>query len=92
MPATVGTKGALRASDYGQETTVNKQTTLYAPDISCEHCAMAIQRELKPLEGIVSTEVDVPSKTVHLCYADDAALARAQAVLEDIGYPATVQS
>ena len=52
---------------------------------------MTINRELKPVEGVVSVAVDVQSKTIRLTYADDAALGRAMAVLEDIGYPATTR-
>jgi copper chaperone CopZ len=62
---------------------------LYAPNISCQHCAKTIKRELGPLEGIVSVEVDVPTKAIDLEYADDAALARARALLAEIDYPVT---
>ncbi|MBM3190509.1 MAG: heavy-metal-associated domain-containing protein [Chloroflexi bacterium] len=67
---------------------MSKRITLYAPDISCEHCAMTIKRELAPVEGVISVAVDVPSKTIRLEYRDDASLARSKAVLEEIGYPA----
>lgn len=61
--------------------------TLRAYDISCEHCAMTIKRELAQLEGIRVLGVDVPGKAVRLEYADDAALERAKALLDEIGYP-----
>ena len=66
---------------------MSKQIKLHAPDISCQHCAMTIKRELSPVEGVISVEVDVPSRTIDLTYADDAALARAKAMLQEIGYP-----
>lgn len=64
-----------------------KTITWHAPDISCHHCAMTIQRELKSVVGISDVTVDVAAKTVTLRYADDAALERAKAVLQDVGYP-----
>ncbi len=66
---------------------MSKRIVLQSPDISCKHCAMTIKRELAPVEGVMSVEVDVPTKTVNLEYADDAALARAKAMLQEIGYP-----
>jgi copper chaperone len=62
-------------------------TKLRANDISCAHCAMTIKRELCSLAGIESVEVDVASKTVELRYANDEALERAKALLDEIGYP-----
>jgi len=49
---------------------------------------MAIQRALRPLEGIAQVEVDVPNKVITLTVKDDEALAQAEAVLEEIGYSA----
>ena len=66
---------------------MSESTKLHTPDVSCDHCAMTIKRELGPVEGVVSVHVDVPNKTVDLEYADEAALERAKAVLDDIGYP-----
>lgn len=62
---------------------------LRAPDISCQHCAMAIRRGLASVPGVSAVEVDVPNKTVTLTVADGEALAHAQATLEEIGYPST---
>ena len=67
---------------------MSKTVQLYAPDISCPHCAMTIQRALRPLEGIAQVEVDVPNKVITLTVKDDETLARAEAVLEEIGYSA----
>ena len=66
---------------------MSKQVTLQAPDISCKHCAMTIKRELAPIAGVQSVEVNVPAKTISLTVADDEALARAKAMLVEIGYP-----
>ncbi len=64
------------------------QIKLFAEDISCEHCAMAIRRELQDAEGVRVVDVDVSAKTVTLEYDDEVALARAMELLRDIGYPA----
>ncbi len=66
---------------------MEQKITLKAPAISCPHCAMTIKRALAQVQGISAVEVDVASKTITLAYADQQALARAKAVLEDIGYP-----
>jgi len=68
---------------------MSKHAKLVAPDISCQHCAMTIKRELGSVEGITSVSVDVPTKTIDLEYADDKALEEAKRVLDDIGYPVT---
>ena len=71
---------------------MSKQVSLNAPDISCNHCDMTIKRELAPAEGVESVEVDVDAKRVDLTVSDDAALERAKALLDEIGYPATETS
>ncbi len=66
---------------------MGKTVQLYAPDISCQHCAMAIQRALRPIEGLSRVEVNVQEKIITLAVENDEALAKAKAVLEEIGYP-----
>jgi len=66
-----------------------QHTRLHAPDISCQHCAMAIKRELAAVAGLSDVQVDVPSKTVTLEYDNEDTLKRALALLNEIGYPAT---
>jgi copper chaperone CopZ len=68
-------------------TEVSQEIKLHADDISCSHCAATIKRELSVVEGVVSVEVDVPTKTIDLHYADEAALLRAKEMLDEIGYP-----
>jgi copper chaperone len=60
---------------------------LYADDISCNHCAMTIKRELGAVAGISNVRVDVLAKAIELEYSDEQALARAKATLDEIGYP-----
>lgn len=60
----------------------------HAEDISCNHCAMTIKRELGKLHGL-TVQVDVPTKTITIDYQDEATLAKAKQVLDEIGYPVT---
>ncbi len=66
----------------------HSEIKLLAKDISCDHCAMAIRRELQEVEGVRVVDVNVPDKTVTLSYDDQAALARAMDLMREIGYPA----
>ncbi len=63
------------------------QITLYVPDVSCNHCAMTIKRELAGVQGISGVEVDVAKKTVTFEYVSEQTLEQAKSVLADIGYP-----
>ena len=63
------------------------QITLHAEDISCQHCAMTIRRELKAVQG-VTVSTWTPGKNVVLDYTDEVA-AGGQGALEEIGYPAS---
>lgn len=65
-----------------------EQITLVAPNISCEHCAMAIKRALGKVKGIATVNVDVPAKKMTVAY--DPALVGRPAIekaLADEGYP-----
>lgn len=61
--------------------------TWQIPNISCGHCVKTIMRELAPVEGVSDVVARENDKTVIFKYTDAAALARAQAVLAEIGYP-----
>ena len=64
-----------------------EQTTLVAPDISCEHCQHAIEGALGELVGVNTVKVDIPTKSVHLDYDPEiVTLAKIEEVLDDIGY------
>jgi len=62
--------------------------TLHAANISCQHCAHAIQKELTPMPGVKSVQVDVEHKLVTVTYDNEQTLAKAEAALAEIGYPA----
>ena len=64
--------------------------TLTAPDISCDHCRTAIEREVGALSGVQSCSVDVPTRQARVVY-DPATVTRHEIVetLEEEGYPVT---
>ena len=66
---------------------MGRKAVLRAPDISCNHCAMTIKRELAGVKGISGVQVDVENKTVEFECDDDSVLEQVKAVLADIGYP-----
>jgi copper chaperone len=61
---------------------------LIAPDISCEHCQTAIEREVGALAGVQSCSVDITSQHVTVQY-DPSAVTRQGIVevMEEEGYP-----
>ncbi len=62
--------------------------TRTAPDISCEHCARAIESALTALDGVRRVEVDIGAKRVDVRFDDGAASAeQIDAALEAEGYP-----
>lgn len=64
-----------------------QDTTLIAPDISCEHCQHAIESAVGKLAGVESVKVDIPTKTVNLKYdPQQVTLAKIEEALDDIGY------
>jgi len=64
-----------------------KTIRLVAKDISCQHCVMAIKRELAGAEDVRVLDIDLPSKVVTLEYSSQAALERARSAMAEIGYP-----
>lgn len=66
---------------------MNASITLIAPDISCDHCARTIRRELASLSGVTVQDVDVGQKRIVLQYDSDEDLAAAKRLLSEIGYP-----
>jgi copper chaperone len=64
------------------------ETTLTAPDISCQHCKATIEKGLSDARGVRRVEVDVEGRSVALDYdpeeTDEDAL-RHQ--LAELGYP-----
>ncbi len=62
--------------------------TLEVPNISCNHCVMAIQRELNDLEGVSKVMGDPDKKQVTVEWDPPATLDQIKATLREINYPA----
>ncbi len=63
------------------------ERVVMCPDITCEHCAAAIRRELGELEGVRAVEADATTKKVVVRWEAPADWDGIQALLEEIGYP-----
>ncbi len=65
--------------------------TLTAPDISCDHCKAAIEREVATLPGVQHVAVDVPSRQVSVTYDPSSTTRSAiESKMDDEGYPSRV--
>lgn len=64
-----------------------ENTTLVAPDISCEHCQRAIEGAVGNLSGVNAVKVDIPTKTISVSYDPQRlTVSKIEEVLDDIGY------
>ncbi len=64
------------------------EITLEAPDISCEHCIMTIEKAVTKLSGVCLISGDADSKRVTLEYNPATVdLSIIERVMEDEGYP-----
>jgi copper chaperone len=69
-----------------------EEATLTAPDISCAHCVMTIERTLGELPGISRVAVDPGDKLVQVSFDPDrVSLGEIEAALDDAGYPVAKQ-
>jgi copper chaperone len=62
--------------------------TFSIPNISCGHCTMTIENELKELDGIAEVKGNVADKTVAVKWEAPATMERIRATLKEINYPA----
>ena len=63
------------------------ETTLTAPDISCEHCVKTINGALGALPGIETVNTDIPTRTVQLRYDPaQVSMQQIEETLDDAGY------
>jgi copper chaperone len=69
--------------------TATRHVVLNVPEISCNHCKMAIEGAVTGLEGVDSVEVEVATKSVAVYLAPGGDLAAVRAAIEDAGYPVT---
>jgi copper chaperone len=65
-----------------------EQITLEAPDISCDHCIMSIEKALSKLDGVRFLSGDPAGKLVILEYDPTVLeLSVIEATMEEEGYP-----
>ena len=62
--------------------------TFNIPNISCGHCTMAIENELKEIDGIGDIKSDVAGKTVTVQWQAPVTMEKILATLREINYPA----
>lgn len=67
-----------------------QQERFHIPNISCGHCTMAVENELKELPGIVSVSGNIDTKSVEVTWDTPATREKVIATLKEINYPATV--
>lgn len=61
---------------------------LYAPNISCGHCVMAIKRAVSRLEGVSSVEGDPQAKQITVEYDPSrVSLEQIESTMAEEGYP-----
>jgi copper chaperone CopZ len=63
------------------------QITLYAPDITCDHCIATIRQAASGIDGVQFIEGDPVARSFRLDVPSGAALDAVAAVLAEEGYP-----
>ena len=62
-------------------------TKISVPDISCDHCKMSIEGATSQLEGVASSLVDIPGRTVTVDFDHERVdLDTIVAAIEEQGY------
>jgi copper chaperone len=62
--------------------------TFTVPGISCGHCVMTIERELKDLQGVKMVKADQVTKKVTVEWDNPATIESIKHLLQEINYPA----
>lgn len=62
--------------------------TFTIPNISCGHCTMTIENELKDIEGITEVQSNIAEKAVMVKWQAPATMETIRATLKEINYPA----
>lgn len=63
------------------------ETTFEIQNLKCGGCANTIQKNIKQIEGVDATSIDVENNTVSITHSDEATAALAKNTLAKIGYP-----
>ena len=67
---------------------MEKQTFQIA-NISCGHCTMTIENELKEMDGVTGVSGNVQDKSVTVEWQAPASVDQIKALLKEINYPAS---
>ncbi len=62
--------------------------TFSIPNISCGHCTMTIENELREIGGVTSVEGNIEDKTVTVAWEAPATCDTILETLKEINYPA----
>jgi len=63
-----------------------RHVVLNVPDVSCNHCKMAIEQAVGRVPGVESVDVEVDSKSVNVRLDQSAELQAVRDAIEDEGY------
>ena len=63
-----------------------RHVVLNVPDVSCNHCKMAIERAVAQVRGVEAVDVEVDSKSVDVRLDSSGDLQAVRAAIEDEGY------
>lgn len=61
--------------------------TFTIPNISCGHCTMTIENELKEIDGISDVEGNIAEKSVTVTWQAPATMETIRSALKEINYP-----
>ena len=67
--------------------TATRHVVLNVPDVSCNHCKMAIESAVSGLAGVDAVEVEIESKSVAVDLDAAADLGAVRAAIEEAGLP-----
>ena len=63
-----------------------RRVVLNVPDVSCNHCKMAVENAVSQVEGVASVEVEVDEKSVTVALAPAGDVEAVKAAIADEGY------
>jgi copper chaperone len=65
-----------------------ESNTFHIPNISCGHCTMTIENELREMDGITDVQGNIADKTVTVKWQAPITVDQIRATLMEINYPA----
>lgn len=66
-----------------------EKRTFSIPNLSCGHCVMTIQNELKELAGVKQVDGDTQNKAITVEWESPTTLQEIRDTLKEINYPAS---